>query len=232
MARIFLHYLRLWDNASQQRVDHFVTNSHFVRKRIKKLYRRAAEVVYPPVDTDAFTLCETKQGYYFTASRLVPYKMVGLIVAAFAGMPERELRVVGDGPEFKRIARMATPNVKMLGYQPNERMQTEMQGARAFIFAAEEDFGIVLVEAQACGTPVIAYGKGGALETVVPGVTGCLFPKQTVESLQEGVETFEMMQFSPKAVREHAERFSIARFRSDLRQKVANWWEEACASED
>lgn len=228
IARIFLHYLRLWDSVNQQRVDHFITNSRFVQKRIRKFYRRESTVIHPPVDTERFTLREKKGDYYLTASRLVPYKMIGMIVQAFAKTPQRELRVVGNGPEFKDISRRATRNVKMLKYQPDNVLVREMQGAKAFIFAAEEDFGILPVEAQACGTPVIAYGKGGAKETVIAGKTGLFFDEQTVESLQATLDEFESGQhrFDPKLIRAHAEKFSSPVFRELLKNEVSERWQE------
>ncbi len=228
MARIFLHQLRLWDVTSQLRVDHFLTNSHFVRRRVMKIYRREAKVIYPPVDTEHYKCCPPKGNYYLTASRMVPYKMVGLIVAAFAKMPERELRVIGDGPEYEMIRKMAPSNVTMLGFMSNEDLKTQMGGAKAFLFAAEEDFGIVMVEAQACGTPVIAFGRGGALETVVPGVTGLFFHEQTTAAVCASVEEFEATQenFRPEAIRKNAERFSQAAFREQFDRQVMHWWDE------
>ena len=234
LARVFLHYLRLWDAASEKRVDHFITNSHFVRRRVKKVYRRDAAVIYPPVEMTQFTCCETKGNYYLTASRMVPYKMVSLIVEAFALMPEKELHVVGDGPEYQRICKVATPNVKMMGYRSNEELRGEMQGAKAFVFAAEEDFGIVMVEAQACGTPVIAYGKGGALESVLPGVTGLFFQEQTPDAICASIDKFaaSSQTFSPRKIRQHAERFSTERFREQLGNQIGRWWDEFANAKD
>ena len=227
VARIFLHYLRMWDGINQQRVDHFIANSRFVQKRIEKFYRRQAAVIHPPVDTERFFPTYRKGGYYLAASRMVPYKMMGMIVEAFAKMPHRELRVIGNGPEFKNIFKRATPNVKMLSYQPDDVMVQEMQGAKAFIFAAEEDFGILPVEAQACGTPVIAYGKGGAKETVIPGRTGLFFHEQTPEALCSCVERFELDEhrFDPRAIRAHAEKFSSQIFRERMEQEVTALWQ-------
>ena len=227
-ARIMLHYLRIWDSVNQQRVDHFITNSRFVQKRIAKFYRRNSVVVYPPVDAERFTLSRNKGNYYLTASRLVPYKMIGMIVDAFAKMPDLELRIVGNGPEFKNIFERATPNVKMLNYQPDDVMVREMQGAKAFIFAAEEDFGILPVEAQACGTPVIAYGRGGARETVIPGQTGLFFNEQTPESLCACVKDFESIRhrFDPQTIRAHAENFSSHIFRTRFKHEVDHRWQE------
>lgn len=234
LARAFLHYLRLWDAASEKRVDHFVTNSHFVRRRIKKVYRRDAAVIYPPVDTVQFACCEEKAEYFVTASRMVPYKMVGLIVDAFAQMPERELHVIGDGPEYESLCKRASPNVKMLGHIGAEQLQRELQGAKAFVFSAEEDFGIVLGEAQACGTPVIAYGKGGALESVVADVTGVFFREQTTAAIRASVDELvdNYPKFSPRVIRQHAERFSGARFREQFADAVTRWWNHFCDGRD
>ncbi|EFR41455.1 glycosyltransferase, group 1 family protein [Selenomonas sp. oral taxon 137 str. F0430] len=175
LARAILHYMRMWDYRTANGVDHFIANSRFIAKRVKKVYGREATVIYPPVDVSAYTLCEQKEDFYLTASRLVPYKRVDLIVEAFTAMPEKRLVVIGDGPEFGKIKKKAGSNVTLLGYQPFEVLRDKMQKAKAFVFAAEEDFGIIPVEAQACGTPVIAYGRGGALETVIPGRTGVFF---------------------------------------------------------
>ena len=227
VARIFLHYLRMWDGVNQQRVDHFIANSRFVQKRIEKFYRRQSTVVHPPVDTDRFFPTHKKGDYYLAASRMVPYKMIGMIVEAFAQMPDRELRVVGNGPEFKNIFKRATPNVKMLSYQPDDVMVREMQGAKAFIFAAEEDFGILPVEAQACGTPVIAYGRGGVKETVIPGKTGLFFQEQTPEALRATIDDFESdpSRFDPKFIRAHAENFSSQIFRDRLKHEITCRWQ-------
>ena len=219
LARLILHYLRLYDAATANRADVLVANSHTVARRIRKTYRREATVVYPPVDTEAFALQTEKDDVYVTMSRLVPYKRVDLVVEAFAKMPGRRLVVIGDGPEMPRIRARATPNVTLLGYQPNDVARSWLARARAFVFAAEEDFGIVPVEAQACGTPVIAYGRGGATETVVPGVTGAFFHTQTADALVAAVEAFERTRerYEPAAIRAHAERFSAARFHDAFR---------------
>ena len=223
LARLVLHYMRLYDAASANRVDVFVANSRNVARRIWKTYRREATVIHPPVDTEAFSLCTHKEDYYLTVSRLVPYKRIDLIVEAFAEMPNRELIVIGDGPDFKKIKAKATPNVSMLGYQPSEAVVHYMRQARAFVFAAEEDFGIVPVEAQACGTPVIAYGRGGALETIVPGETGIFFHDQDAESIRNAVRSFEhaRTRFSHERIREHAEAFSKERFRHEFDQLLS-----------
>ena len=218
LARLILHYIRLFDATTTNRVDVFVANSKTVARRIWKTYRRQAHVLYPPVDTEAFSLHPDKEDFFVTVSRLVPYKRVDLIVEAFSEMPDKELYVIGDGPEFKRIQRMAGPNVTMLGYQPFEALRHYVQRARAFVYAAEEDFGIVAVEAQACGTPVIAYGRGGLAETVVPHETGVFFQEQTVDSLARAVQSFEALEdtIDPVRVRGHAEQFSADRFRREF----------------
>lgn len=219
LARALLHYLRGWDSRSANSVDCLIANSHFVARRMMKTYRRAAVVIPPPVDVERFDVGGHKDEFYLTASRMVPYKRIDLIVEAFAAMPERRLVVIGDGPQMELVRSKAGPNVTIMGYQPFDVLKDHMQRARAFVFAAEEDFGIAVVEAQACGTPVIAYGKGGALETVVaPGdgaPTGFFFAQQSVESLQEAVRHFEQNAslISPAACRANAERFSAAQFR-------------------
>lgn len=168
IAKYLLHKIRLWDYRTANGVNHFIANSHFIARRIKKVYGRNADVIYPPVDVRRFILNENKEDYYVTASRLVPYKRIDLIVDAFAAMPNKKLIVIGDGSEMSKIKSKATTNVEILGFQPNEIMRDYMKNAKAFVFAAEEDFGITPVEAQACGTPVIAFGKGGSLETIRP----------------------------------------------------------------
>jgi glycosyltransferase involved in cell wall biosynthesis len=223
-ARALLHYLRLYDAVSAHRVDLFVANSQHVARRIWKAYRRPAVVVHPPVATESFGLFREKEDFYVTVGRLVPYKRVDLLIAAFNAMPERELVVIGDGPEFGRLERMAGPNVRLLGRQPAPALEYYLQRARAFVFAALEDFGIAPLEAQACGTPTIAYGRGGALETVVPGLSGMFFREQSVASVCEAVGRFEQERFEPERVREQAERFSADRFRERLAGVLQEAW--------
>lgn len=211
LARIILHYMRIWDTRTANGVDAFVANSAFIARRIRKVYGREAKVIYPPVDVENFTCCEEKEDYYLTASRLVPYKRVKLIVEAFNAMPDKKLVVIGDGPDYESIRAIAGANIELLGYQPHEVLKEKMQHARAFVFAAEEDFGITPVEAQACGTPVIAYGRGGATETVREE-TGLFFYEQSTASIQEAVQTFEKRSYPPEKCRQNAERFSAERF--------------------
>lgn len=218
LARIMLHYLRIWDCRTANGVDYFIANSNFISRRVKKVYGREADVIYPPVDVDAFTLCEQKENFYLTASRMVPYKKVRLIVEAFNMMPEKKLIVIGDGPEFKTIKSIAGSNVQLMGYQPFEVLREKMQHAKAFVFASEEDFGIAPVEAQACGTPVIAYGKGGAMETVRMGdnATGVFFYRQAVDDIIWAVECFERSNINPHDCRENALNFSVKNFRKKM----------------
>lgn len=223
IAKWQLHYFRMWDVRTAAGVDHFVANSSFIRRRIEKCYRREAEVIFPPVSVaDSDLNLQARDDFYLTASRMVPYKRIDLLVQAFAAMPDRKLVVIGDGPERDRIAALATPNITLLGYQSDTVLRDHMRRAKAFVFAAEEDFGIIPVEAQAFGTPVIAYGKGGSLETVKPDVSGLHFPEQTVESIVAAVGRFEAGKaFDPKKVRGHAERFSEQAFQDKIRQAVA-----------
>ena len=226
LARYLLHRMRLWDYRTAAGVDDFIANSHFVARRIAKFYRREAAVIYPPVDIETFAPGDGKQDYYVTASRLVPYKRVDLVVEAFTGMPGRRLVVIGDGPEARRVAAKAGPNIELLGQQPLAALRGHLQRARAFVFAAEEDFGIAPVEALACGTPVVAYGKGGALETVdgpdCAAPTGVFFYDQAPLAIQEAVERFERDEgrFSPLACRASALRFSAETFRRRFREYV------------
>jgi glycosyltransferase involved in cell wall biosynthesis len=226
LARALLHYVRGWDARSANGVDFLIANSQFIGRRIKKAYQRDSSVIYPPVDINAFSAVSEKDDFYLTASRMVPYKRIDLIVRAFSKTPERRLVVIGDGPEMKKIKAEAGPNVEILGYQSFEVLKDHLQRARAFVFAAEEDFGIAIVEAQACGTPVIAFGKGGALESVVglprERPTGVFFREQTEESLLETVDRFEanIRLFDPRHIRKNAERFSSELFRSTFSKFV------------
>lgn len=231
IARWLLHRLRIWDVRASFGVDTYVSNSRFIASRIAKYYRRKAEVIYPPVDTSSFQMQCNKSDYYLTASRLVPYKRVDLIVAAFAVMPDKHLVVIGDGPDMEKIRAMATPNVTVLGYQPFDALRSHMQAARAFVFAAEEDFGITPVEAQACGTPVIAYGRGGALETVVPlgqaAPTGIFFAEQSAAAIEEAIQRFEASSgFLPEDCAANAARFSEENFRARFSELVLQSWQQ------
>lgn len=229
LVRYLLHKLRAWDVQSSHGVDYFLANSDFIRRRILKVYRREAEVLYGGIDLAKFALGHSseRQDFYLTASRMVPYKKIDLIVEAFSKkFPEKKLVVIGDGPDFEKIKKLVGPNVELLGYQSSKILLKYMQTAKAFVFAAEEDFGRVPVEAQACGTPVIAYGKGGALETVkgldAEGPTGVFFEEQTIESLVKAVERFEnnLEKFKPEVCRENAERFGLDEFKKAIKAFV------------
>ena len=220
-----LHKIRIWDVVSSNRVDHFIANSSFVKKRISKYYRREAKVIYPPVSTCRYSLCEEKEDYYFTASRLVPYKKIKMIVQAFVenGKP---LVVAGSGVELKEIMDIATDNIKILGHVEDEKMVELMKKAKAFVFAAYEDFGIIPVEAMLCGTPVIAYGKGGIKNTVINEVTGILYDEQNTGSLNHAIEKFETMTFNADEISRHASKFSAERFEKEVKEFVDKKWKK------
>lgn len=224
LARALMHYIRFYDAVTAKRVDAFLANSHTVARRIWKTYRRRARVVYPPVDTARFALTREKADYYVTASRLVPYKRIDLLVEAFREMPHRKLIVLGDGPERARLEERAPANVEVRGHVPIATLRHLVAHARAFLFAAQEDFGIAPVEAQACGTPVIAYGRGGATETVVDEVTGLFFRDQNTDALQDAIRRFEAREWQPERIREHAEQFSVERFRTELTAELERAW--------
>ena len=232
IAKAILHYMRIWDTRTSNGVDHFIANSEFIAKRIWKCYRRKADVIYPPVDVEAFEYCDKKEDFYVTASRMVPYKKMDLIVEAFTQMPDKKLIVIGTGPDFTKIKAIADghDNIKLMGYQPFDVLKDHMQRAKAFVFAAEEDFGITPVEAQACGTPVIAYGRGGTLETVrglgkKANPTGIFFDKQDNKSLIAAINLFEqnISSFHHEACRDNALIFSINNFKEQFYHKINDY---------
>jgi glycosyltransferase involved in cell wall biosynthesis len=230
IVRFLLHYIRLWDYRTAAGVDAFAANSAYIARRIMKVYRREAEVIYPPVAIESFPLEERKEDFYLTASRMVPYKKMDLIAEAFSRMPEKKLIIIGDGPEIDKVRAKARSNVQLLGYRDNETLRSHLQRAKAFVFVAEEDFGIVPVEAQACGTPVIAFGRGGVAETVIPGKTGILFHEQSADSLAGAVRLFETGSFSPAEIRQQATKFSAEVFRqrfSDFVRRNCQGWESS-----
>lgn len=227
LMRFWLHKIRIWDATTANGVDQFIAISKFIQKRIKKSYGRDSVVIYPPVDVGDFKLVQKKEDFFLTASRMVPYKRIDLIVKAFTNLPDKKLIVIGDGPEINKIKSLAGSNVSLLGYQDRSTLIDYMQRARAFVFAAEEDFGIAPIEAQACGTPVIAYGKGGCRETICDldnseFPTGVFFEEQSVSSLQSAIERFdkECDRLKPEECRNNAMRFSPSRFCAELRQFV------------
>jgi len=219
-VRWALHGLRQWDVASAGRPDAILANSDFIRRRIEKPWRRDAAVLHPPVDTEAFPLGTNPRGHFLVASRLVPYKRVELVAEAFAAMPNLRLVVAGDGPSMPlvRAAAAGAPNIELRGRVPQAELLALMQEARGFVFAAEEDFGIVLAEAQACGTPLIALGRGGAEDIVREGETGLLFREQSADAIAAAVRRFVDAEaaFRPEACRANAERFAVAAFRAGL----------------
>jgi len=221
-AKRILNYLRKWDLKTASRPDYLIANSRFIAGKIKRIYNRDADVIYPPVDVDKFNCVKEKDDYFLTASRMVPYKRVDLIVEAFSNLKELKLKVVGQGPEFKRIKNNASPNIELLGYKNDSELKALMQNAKAFVFAAEEDFGITVVEAMACGTPVIALNKGGAAETVIDSKTGILFNSQDAESIKNAVLDFETKIdiFNPQKISDHAKQFSREIFENNIREYV------------
>jgi glycosyltransferase involved in cell wall biosynthesis len=230
LARFFLHKLRIWDVRSANGVDHFIANSNFVAERIHKFYRRHSSVIYPPVSFDSLQQQDLtdKTEFYLTASRLVPYKRIDLVVEAFNALPTKKLMVVGDGPEFKKISRIAKENITVLGRVSDDKLKQLLHSARAFIFPAEEDFGILPLEAQACGTPVLAYGKGGSLETVTgiytgdpisENSTGVFFNEQNSVAITDAIHFFEKNEhlFTPYACVMKAKSFRESIFLDNTR---------------
>jgi glycosyltransferase involved in cell wall biosynthesis len=220
------HYVRNWDYSAAQRVDHFIANSHYVAARIRKYYRRESTVIHPPIDTTGSFLASKVDDYYLAVGRLVPYKCTDILIGACAELGRR-LVIVGDGPERKKLEKLATKNVEFLGEVDDTALRQVYAKARALLFAADEDFGLVPLEAQSYGRPVIAYGKGGSLETVIgasPGRrhegedtsawTGVFFESQTVDSLVKAIRTFESSEerFSPLVAQKHARQFDTSIF--------------------
>ncbi len=227
LAKYFLHKIRLWDASTANRVDHYVANSRYIARRIQKTYGKPSDVIYPPVDVDKFTLREAKEEFYLTASRMVPYKKIDLIVEAFL-QTDKRLLVIGDGPDMAKIKSKASKNIELLGFASDETMADLMGRAKAFVFAAEEDFGITPVEAQACGTPVICFGRGGARETVLDGESGLYFMEQNAKELLAAVAKFEQNydKFEPAKIRENSLKFSRARFEAEIKSYVEKKYEE------
>jgi len=216
LAKRMITRLRNWDAKTAQQVDYFMANSAFVADRIVRAYGRRSEVIYPPVDTSRFTLHEPKLNYYFTASRFVDYKNLDLIIRAFNGMPDRQLLIAGQGPLEKSLKKIAGPNIRFLGWINDSELVHFMQRARAFVNASVEDFGIAGLEAQACGTPVIALGRGGYSETVIEGETGLFFHREHHEALADAIIRFEKRTFDPYSIRHHAVTFDRSIFRESF----------------
>lgn len=228
LVKIIFNYLRIWDVSSANRVDYFIADSKYVASRINNIYRRDAAVIYPPVDVDSFKLVKKKGNYYLAASRMVAYKKLDVVVEAFSRMKDKRLVLAGDGPDEKKIKKLASKNIEMVGRQSKAKLIEYMGGAKAFLFAALEDFGIMPVEAQACGTPVIAYGRGGASETVIKNKTGIFFHEQTPEAIIDSVNLFEKTQgnFYPETARKNALNFSKESFIGQYKNFVEKAKEE------
>lgn len=225
MLPLLLHRLRSWDQLAANRVDHFVSNSHTVKRRIKKYYRRDSQVIYPPVDVDKFAVSAEPKTYYLAGGRLVAYKRVDLVVETFTKLG-KPLKVFGIGPELEELKRRAGKNIDFVGRVSDDERARLFANAIAFINPQDEDFGITPVESMAAGRPVIAYRRGGALETVIDGVTGIFFAEQTVLALSEAIQRLEVSHFDPQKIRLHAEQFATPVFRKQLHDHVNNLWRE------
>lgn len=229
LVRLMLHPIRQFDAIAGSRVDYYISNSDYVGQRIRKTYRRKATTIHPNIDISNFELCNDKQEYYLASSRLVAYKKIDTIIEAFNMMPDKKLVVIGGGPNLEAYRKLAKDNVTVMGYQPFDVLKEKMQHAKAFVFAADEDFGMIPIEAQSCGTPVIAYGHGGSLETVNGGKTGLFFNEQTPEAIVEAVNKFESMgsqPFAPADCRQWTEGFSEERFKREIKEFVEEKYEE------
>lgn len=216
LARMMIGRLRKWDERTAGSVDHFVANSNFVAKRIKRAYKRKSKVIYPPVNTQKFALHEQKDDYFFTACRFVDYKNLELIIHAFNRLPKHRLVIAGQGPLEKSLKKIARPNIEFAGWVTDAKLVHYMQHARAYVNASVEDFGIAGLEAQACGTPVIALGMGGYMETVIENETGIFFHREHPEALADAVLRFERSEFDPYRVRQNAKRFDRNVFREEF----------------
>jgi len=242
LVRWIMHKIRIWDCRTAAGVDHYIANSSFIARRIKKIYNRQAEVIHPPVDTDFFTPAPQKdQGnFYLTVSRLVPYKRIDLLIDTCRIMPDLQLIIIGDGPEREKLQKKARGlKIEFLGHCKREKIREQMRRARAFLFAAEEDFGIVPLEAQACGLPVIAYGKGGVTETINPpekddglAATGIFFPKQEPGSIAAAIRQFEEREnlFSAETCRANALKFATPLFQKKFKVFIENRLREFAAT--
>ncbi len=218
-SKFLTSLLRSWDARVSRNVDFYISNSRFTAQRIKTFYGRDAHVIYPPVEIEKYDVEDDKDDFYVTASRLVCYKKVEMVVEAFNKMPDKKLIVIGDGKRKELIEKIAGPNIRILSHLEFQEFHFYMRKAKAFVFAGKEDFGITLVEAQACGTPVIAFGEGGAAEIVIDKKTGLLFKEQTPDSLINCVHEFEMVhggKFSSSDIRKNSERFSLDRFNKEV----------------
>jgi len=218
-----LSVVKKWDYKAAQRPNYYIANSKTVQERIKKYYNRESVVVYPPVDTEFFHPEGRKENYFFAASRLEPYKKIELVVRAFNDL-ELPLKIAGSGTDSARLRKIAKPNIEFLGRISDEELRRRYSESQAFIFPAEEDAGIMPLEAMSCGTPVIAYAAGGALETVVGGKTGLFFNEQSVEAIKQAVQVFDVRRFDVEVIRNHAKQFDKLIFRQRIKSLVDNWY--------
>ena len=221
LVNILLFFMRIWDKNNNKRIDYFISNSSEIKRRVKETYNRDSVVINPPVRCSLFNISEIDGDYYFVVSRLVPYKRYDLAVQACKELGKK-LVIIGDGPERQKLEELANndKNITFLGRQPDDVVKKYMSECKALLFPGLEDFGIVPVEAQACGRPVIAYGKGGALDTVIDEKTGLLFRKQTVESLKDAILKFENMKFDKQEIRKHALKFDEPVFQKKIKEFI------------
>jgi len=219
------HKLRVWDKVASDRVDLWIANSENTASRIKKYYKKEAHVIYPPVNTNHYRPTNKIKDFYLACSRLIPYKKIDLVIKAFNEL-KLPLKIVGTGPMEKTLRKMAAPNIEFLGRVSDNELKRCYAESRAFIFPAEEDFGIVPIEAMASGRPVIAYGKGGAKETVIPEKTGLLFESQNKEDLCKAIKKFQRINFDSSAIRKFAEQFDIQIFQDKIKKFVYASYED------
>ena len=225
LLKYFMDYMRIWDNVSSNRVDYFIANSENVARRIWKHYRRESVVIHPPVRCNLFNISDEDEDYFLIVSRLVEYKKIDLAIEAFNEL-RLPLIIIGDGAEREELESKAKDNIKFLGRQPDNVIKKYYSKCRAFIFPGEEDFGITPLESQASGRPVIAFGKGGALETVIDRQTGIFFDEQTVDELKLAVKKFQNIDFDKKVIRKHAEEFDEAIFKGKIKDFIDEKYEE------
>ncbi len=210
-----ISYLRIWDSISSDRPDHYIANSNFVSKRIKKYYKKNSTVIHPPVNIENFYISDSLEDYFLIVGRALPYKRFDIAIKAFnkLGVP---LKIIGKGPEIEKLKKISNSNIEFLGYIEDKETANYYSKCQAFIFPSEEDFGITPLEAMASGRPVIAYKSGGALETVIDNKTGIFFEKQNTESIMEAIEKFKKTKFNSEKIREHTQKFAKENFKKNM----------------